>query len=62
VQSADSTKIENDTSESFDPFVVAETDPSAHMDSVFGQMEGLKGRKPNDDPNLIPSADTLTNP
>ncbi|PWA84753.1 hypothetical protein CTI12_AA131780 [Artemisia annua] len=58
-QSADNTKVENDTSGSgsFDPFVVAKTDLSAHMDSVFGQMEGLKDRKPNDDSDLFPSAD-----
>ncbi|GKB74242.1 hypothetical protein Tco_0935654 [Tanacetum coccineum] len=56
-QSADNTKVENDTSGSFDPFVVAETDLSAHMDSVFGQMEGLKDRKPNDVSDLFPSAD-----
>nr|GFB67359.1 hypothetical protein [Tanacetum cinerariifolium] len=49
--------MENDTSESFDPFVVAETDLSAHMDSVVGQIEGLKGRWPNDDSDLFPFAD-----
>ncbi|GKB50291.1 hypothetical protein Tco_0901044, partial [Tanacetum coccineum] len=38
--------MKNDTSQSFDPFVVAETDLS--------QMEGLKGRKPNDDSDLFP--------
>ncbi|KAJ9560940.1 hypothetical protein OSB04_006100 [Centaurea solstitialis] len=49
------TKMEDENSKSVDPFAGAEADLSVHLDTVFGQMEGLSKTKLNDDSDAFPS-------